>query len=74
MVKKGKKHKNNKYDNNRGERIRKSELEKKSKKNEGDHFLVAFQRTHSESKGKGQGSHAISTCKITCRNKKHGGH
>ena len=70
MVKKEKK----KYVNNRGKRIRESELEKKSKKKEGDHFLIACQITHSGSKGKGQGSHAKSTCKITCRNKKHGGH
>ena len=58
----------------RGLRIKQAEMEKKAakRKTEGDHFFVKGQMEHSKTKGKWSGGHAKSTCKITCRNKKHG--
>ena len=50
-------------------------MEKKAakRKAEGDHFLVKGQMEYSKTKGKYCGGAAKSICKITCRNKKHGG-
>ena len=58
----------------RGLRIKQAEMEKKAakRKAEGDHFFVKGQMEHSKTKGKWSGAHAKSTCKITCKNKKHG--
>jgi len=70
MAKKKKNKKNNKK-NNRSERIKKACMEKTSKKNEPDHIFI--------SKGNNKGGHCWgrsdnkSMCKITCRNKSHGG-
>ena len=72
MTKKNKKNKNKK--NNRSERIKQACMEKNSKKNEPDHRFIIFHR-----KGNNKGGHCWgrsdnkSLCKITCRNKSHGG-
>ena len=77
-TKKGNKKKTfKKYGKNtaRGLRIKQDQMEKKAAKRkvEGDHYLVKGQMEHSKTKGKWSGGHAKSMCKITCRNKKHGG-
>ena len=58
----------------RGMRIKQAEMEKKAlkRKAEGNHNLVNHRLKWSKTKGKHSGSVAKSTCKITCKNKKHG--
>ena len=62
------KRKNAVKSNNRSLRIKQAEMEKRAtkRKNEGDHFML---------KGRGNNGRRWnkSLCKITCRNKKHGG-
>ena len=73
MTKKNKKNKNKK--NNRSERIKQACMEKSSKKNEPDHRFIIFHRKGKNNKGGhcwGRSDNK-SLCKITCRNKSHGG-
>ena len=77
-TKKGNKKKTfKKYGKNttRGLRIKQDQMEKKAEKRkaEGDHFFVKGQMEYSKTKGKHCGGVSKSICKITCRNKKHGG-
>ena len=77
-TKKGNKKKTfKKYGKNtaRGVRIKQDQMEKHSakRKAEGDHYFVKGQMEYSKTKGKHCGSVSKSICKITCRNKKHGG-
>lgn len=77
-TKKGNKKKTfKKYGKNttRGLRIKQDQMEKKAEKRkaEGDHLFVKWQMNYSKTKGKFCGGAAKSICKITCRNKKHGG-
>jgi len=77
-TKKGNKKKNfKKYGKNttRGLRIKQDQMEKKAEKRkaEGDHYLVKGHMKYSKTKGKYCGGVSKSICKITCRNKKHGG-
>ena len=68
-----KKNKNKK--NNRSERIKQACMEKTSKKNEPDHRFIIFHRKGKNNKGGhcwGRSDNK-SLCKITCRNKSHGG-
>ena len=59
----------------RGLRIKQDQMEKKAekRKTEGDHYLVKGHMKFSKTKGKYCGGVSKSICKITCRNKKHGG-
>tara|TARA_B100001093_G_C26857941_1_gene1028386 strand:+ start:5208 stop:5483 length:276 start_codon:yes stop_codon:yes gene_type:complete len=77
-TKKGNKKKTfEKYGKNtaRGLRIKQEQLEKNAakRKAEGDHMWVKGQMEYSKTKGKYCGGAARSICKITCRDKKHGG-
>ena len=77
-TKKGNKKKTfKKYGKNtaRGVRIKQDQMEKHSakRKAEGDHYFVKGHMEYSKTKGKHCGSVSKSICKITCRNKKHGG-
>jgi len=77
-TKKGNKKKTfKKYGKNtaRGVRIKQDQMEKHAakRKAEGDHYFVKGQMEYSKTKGKHCGSVSKSICKITCRNKKHGG-
>ena len=59
----------------RGLRIKQDQMEKKAekRKTEGDHIFVKAHMKYSKTKGKYCGGVSKSICKITCRNKKHGG-
>ena len=53
----------------RGIRIKQANMEKTTKKKEGNNYLVDFHIKCSKNKGKHGARSAKSVCKITCKNK-----